>query len=77
MISTKAFKRVEVVISMQKLIVLTQTIEEGMTVYPGDPRPRIKRFKTIEKDGVNLSEIRLDSHTGTHVDSPYHFIRRD
>lgn len=54
---------------------LSHTIVEGMTVYVGDPAPKIRRVKRIEKDGVNLSEVVLGSHTGTHIDAPIHFIR--
>ena len=54
---------------------LTQTIENGMTVYIGDAVPRISSFKRLEKDGVNLSIMTLGSHTGTHVDAPIHFVK--
>jgi len=54
---------------------LTHTIENGMTVYVGDPIPKISRFKRLAKDGVNVSIMRLGSHTGTHVDAPVHFVR--
>ncbi|MDG7011712.1 MAG: cyclase family protein [Nitrososphaerota archaeon] len=54
---------------------LTHTIKNGMTVYVGDAVPRVAKFKTLAKDGVNLSVITLGSHTGTHVDAPAHFVR--
>ena len=54
---------------------LTQTIENGMTVYIGDAVPRISSYKRLERDGVNLSIITMGSHTGTHVDAPLHFIK--
>jgi arylformamidase len=54
---------------------LTQTIENGMTVYVGDAVPKVWKFKTLAKDGVNLSVMTLGSHTGTHVDAPVHFVR--
>src|SRR5205809_1118209 len=47
-----------------------------MTVYRGNPAVRIRPVMTLEKDGVNVSEFRLGSHTGTHVDAPSHFIKR-
>ena len=44
-------------------------------VYPGDPVPHIERPKTIRAGDVcNLSLLTMGSHTGTHVDAPYHFI---
>src|SRR5262249_45799289 len=44
-------------------------------VYPGDPAPRVERAKRIaDGDVCNVSLLTLGSHTGTHVDAPYHFI---
>jgi arylformamidase len=54
---------------------LTHTIRNGMTTYVGDPSPKVSRYKTLSKDGVNLSTITLGSHTGTHVDAPVHFVK--
>lgn len=50
-------------------------LRDAMTVYRGNPAVRIKPAMTLRKDGVNLSEICLGSHTGTHVDAPRHFVR--
>jgi arylformamidase len=47
----------------------------GQHVYPGDPAPRVERAKRIaDGDVCNVSLLTLGSHTGTHVDAPYHFI---
>src|SRR2546430_16779867 len=46
-----------------------------MTVYRGNPAVRIRPLMMLEKDGVRVSELRLGSHTGTHVDAPSHFIK--
>ena len=44
-------------------------------VYPGDPPPRIEQAKAIRAGDVcNVSLLTMGSHTGTHVDAPYHFI---
>lgn len=45
-----------------------------MTVYRGNPPVRIRPAMTLRKDHVNLSELCLGSHTGTHIDAPRHFI---
>lgn len=50
-------------------------IADAMTVYRGNPAVRIRAAMTLPKDGVNLSELCLGSHTGTHVDAPSHFVR--
>jgi arylformamidase len=47
----------------------------GQHVYPGDPAPRVERAKQIAHGDVcNVSVLTMGSHTGTHVDAPYHFI---
>jgi len=51
-------------------------IREGMIVYPGNPKPSIKRYSSIPQNKVNESLITFGSHTGTHVDSKLH-IRND
>ena len=46
-------------------------------VYPGDPPPRVEQAKAIRAGDVcNVSLLTMGSHTGTHVDAPYHFIDR-
>jgi len=47
----------------------------GQHVYPGDPEPRIESVRRIAQGDVcNLSLLHMGSHTGTHVDAPYHFL---
>jgi arylformamidase len=47
----------------------------GMHVYPGDPVPRVEAVRSLTKGDVcNLSLLTVGSHTGTHVDAPYHFL---
>jgi arylformamidase len=58
-----------------KLIDVSVPIRDAMAVYRGNPPVRIRRAMTLRKDGVNLSELCLGSHTGTHVDAPSHFIK--
>jgi arylformamidase len=45
-------------------------------VFPGQPRFKRELLAEIAKGGrANLSHISLTTHTGTHVDSPFHFIK--
>ena len=46
---------------------LTLPVENGMTYYPGDTEPSIVQVGTASPWIV--SELRLGSHTGTHVDA--------
>ncbi|WP_049986985.1 cyclase family protein [Halobellus rufus] len=55
-----------------ELIDLTRRIESGMPTFPGDPAVRVDPHATHERDGYRVSELRLGTHTGTHVDAPAH-----
>jgi arylformamidase len=55
-----------------KIIDLSQTLEHGMSVYPNDPPVHIRAIHSLEKEGWVLRQLRLGSHTGTHVDAPSH-----
>lgn len=50
-------------------------IAADMLTWPGDPAVEVDPAKRIAKgDAANVSELRLGTHTGTHVDPPFHFI---
>jgi len=50
-------------------------LHNQMTVFTGDPPFNIERVKSIAGgDVANISSMHLGVHTGTHVDSPIHFI---
>lgn len=59
-----------------KIYDVTVPLSKDMIVYPGDPSIRVERKSTInEKDSkYNLSRLSFGSHSGTHVDAPFHFI---
>jgi arylformamidase len=61
-------------LELLKIYDLTHAISEDMQVYPGDPKPRFDARATIKDDKVNVTRITLGSHTGTHVDAPWHFL---
>jgi len=53
---------------------LSLPISPSMVVWPGDPPVRVEpRLRIAKGDVVNVSGLCLGSHTGTHVDPPYHF----
>ncbi len=53
---------------------LSHPIADGMPVYPGDPEVHIGAALTLDDDGVDVTDIRMGSHTGTHVDAPSHTV---
>ena len=57
-----------------EVIDLTHTIHDKMQIFPGDPIPSIRRGLTHEKDYCHVDLLTLGSHTGTHIDAPYHFL---
>jgi arylformamidase len=60
---------------MARVIDISVPNGPGQHVYPGDPPPRVERAKAIRRGDVcNVSLLTMGSHTGTHVDAPYHFI---
>lgn len=60
---------------MLKPIDLTLTISESIPSFPGSPKPKFIDWSNINEDGYNLELLFLSSHTGTHIDAPYHFVK--
>ncbi len=51
---------------------LSQPLDEGVPVYPGDPTVSIRPHATHDADGYRVTALELGSHSGTHVDAPAH-----
>lgn len=51
---------------------LSVPLRTGMPVYPGDPEVRITPALTADGDGANVLALALGSHSGTHLDAPFH-----
>ena len=58
-----------------KPIDLTLTISESIPSFPGSPKPQFISWFNLKDDGYNLELLFFSSHTGTHLDAPYHFIK--
>ncbi|MDO8640725.1 MAG: cyclase family protein, partial [Nitrosarchaeum sp.] len=58
-----------------KLVDLTLTISQSISTFPGSPKPQFILWSTLKEDGYNLELLFLSSHTGTHLDAPYHFVK--
>ena len=43
-------------------------------VHPGDPEVCFTLARSHAKDGYQVTQISLGSHTGTHLDAPRHFL---
>ena len=51
-------------------------VDEPMPFFPTDPQgPSVTRiFDRTKGDPVTMSQININSHNGTHIDSPFHFM---
>jgi arylformamidase len=60
---------------MGRLIDLSLRIGPELLVWPGDPPVEVvPRLELAKGDPANVSELRMGTHTGTHVDPPNHFV---
>lgn len=51
------------------------TISEDMAIYGDDPAFELEPISRISHgDGANVSLLKMGSHTGTHIDAPFHFV---
>ena len=58
-----------------QILDITQTIRNGLPVWPGDPEVRLEWLSRISEGGsVNLTQIHMCAHSGTHIDMPSHFL---
>jgi kynurenine formamidase len=58
-----------------EVIDLTHTIHDDLQIFPGDPAvPSIRRGLIHEKDYCHVDVVRMGTHTGTHIDAPFHFL---
>ena len=57
------------------LIDISVQISPKIPIWPETTTPKIRVIKNVEKDGVNVSSISMNVHTGTHIDSPLHFVK--
>jgi len=58
------------------MIDISMPITEAMQVYKNKPekKPVITAKATHEKNGMHESEIKMNLHTGTHIDAPLHMV---
>jgi arylformamidase len=58
-----------------EIIDITQPLNDGMVVYPGDLQVKLERICSLEAgDAYNLTAIQMGAHAGTHLDAPNHYL---
>ncbi len=62
---------------LSRWIDITMQLRTGMPHWPGDPDVEIFRYESIELGAdYNATRISMSAHTGTHVDSPLHYLAK-
>ena len=60
---------------MPRIIDVSVPVGPGMLTYPGDPVVSVERISDLSAGASsNLSLLSMSTHTGTHVDPPFHFV---
>ena len=59
-----------------RILDLTLTISNKIPTFPGSPQPKLIPWENVRDDGYNLEFLFMSTHTGTHMDAPYHFLEK-
>jgi arylformamidase len=63
---------------MSEWIDLKQMLaEDSPTLPPLHPKPEFEDFATLEEDDYNSTILHVETHCGTHMDAPTHFLTKD
>lgn len=57
-----------------RIIDLSYKLNNNMSSYSEEEKAQIKDFAVFEKEHFNEKKLEIFSHTGTHIDAPYHMI---
>lgn len=57
------------------MIDISLPIDGGLITYPGDAKLELYDYYTHEKNGVHITRILMETHTGTHIDAPFHAMK--
>jgi arylformamidase len=58
-----------------KIIDISWPITPNITEYKDRKTLKLEKYKEFEKDNVRETLITIHTHTGTHIDSPAHFLK--
>ena len=53
---------------------LSHSLGERIATFPGAPQAEIETIATIGQNGYGEKRLYLNSHSGTHIDSPAHML---
>ena len=53
-------------------------ISNNLPVWPGDPQINLEKVSSMDEgDTCNVTLMNMGVHTGTHIDSPHHFLNNN
>jgi len=55
-----------------RIIDITRPLSEDILIYPGDTPPV---FRQVDRGQYLISNLQLSTHTGTHIDAPFHYLK--
>lgn len=53
---------------------ITWNLNENTPIYPGDPPFSMEHIGNESRPYIKLTKITMGSHTGTHMDAPFHML---
>jgi arylformamidase len=60
--------------TMSKWIDISQQLDNNIPVWPGDtPFSYSVNWSMEDSGSVNVGQVTMSTHTGTHIDAPFHF----
>lgn len=60
---------------MTRIVDISVQMDDDLLIWPGNPPLTVTPWTRLARgDGSNVSDVRLGTHTGTHVDPPFHHI---
>lgn len=59
---------------MLRLVDLSFDITDRAPTFPTDPKTAVIEHLRIGDLGYNMTQLLLSTHTGTHLDAPFHFL---
>ncbi|WP_183188399.1 cyclase family protein [Ancylobacter tetraedralis] len=62
-------------VSFTRVVDLTHVLDPAFPTFFGKPQLEVRKLFTFDKDGFNLNEWVVNEHTGTHLDTPFHFSK--
>jgi arylformamidase len=56
------------------MIDISLPLDWNLITYPGDARYEHYDYMTHEKNGVHITRVIMETHSGTHIDAPFHAL---